>query len=177
MELLFSFPGQKWKEMRPVLSPSFTSSKMRSMYVLMSEVAETFTNHFKDKSKSGTVEIEMKDVLTRYGNDVIASIAFGIEVDSLKNEDNEFYVMGKKATDFSGFWKVLKFFGYVLVPKLYEVNILFICLIKKRSVFKKSLFLELYWQDCKLLKIFIFIDFQSQTVHRGRFKVFHGFSG
>lgn len=108
--------------MRPVISPCFTTSKMKQMFVLMKEVAETFVSYYKNMKVNDTIEVEMKDALTRYGNDVIASIAFGIQINSLKEENNEFYLMGKKATNLGGFWKTLKFLGYNVVPKLYEVR-------------------------------------------------------
>lgn len=122
INIYFHSTGQRWKEMRPVLSPSFTTSKMKQMFVLMEEVAETFVDHFKNTKTDGTLEIEMKDAFTRFGNDIIASAAFGIQVNSLKEEKNQFYLMGKEATDFSGLFKTLKFFGYTLFPKLYEVS-------------------------------------------------------
>lgn len=67
------------------------------------------------------VEIDVKDTVTRYTNDVIASSAFGIEVNSLKNKDNEFYKLGKLASDFSGI-VMLKFIGFSLFPKLMNVS-------------------------------------------------------
>ncbi|CAG9824140.1 unnamed protein product [Phaedon cochleariae] len=116
---LFALTGQRWKNMRPILSPSFTSSKMRSMFVLMSECSETFVKHFLDKNDDVT-EIEMKDMFTRFTNDVIATTAFGVKVDSLAKPKNDFYLMGKSATDFSGIWKNLKFFGYMVIPGFFK---------------------------------------------------------
>lgn len=107
--------------MRPILSPSFTSSKMKAMFILMNESAEFFVQFFKNQNDD-IKEVEMKDIFTRYGNDVIASVVFGLKVDSLRDRNNKFYLMGKEVTDFGGFWKNLKFIGYIFVPKLYEVS-------------------------------------------------------
>ena len=63
----------------------------------------------------------MKDLFTRYTNDVIATSAFGIRCDSLKNPKNEFYEMGKDITNFRGF-RALIFFGYLMSPKLMKVR-------------------------------------------------------
>ena len=65
--------------------------------------------------------VEMKDLFIRYTNDVIATSAFGIECDSLKNPQNEFYVMGKDVTNFRGL-RALIFFGYMMSPKLMKVR-------------------------------------------------------
>lgn len=89
------------------------------MFVLIREVAETFLENFKEKNE--IIETDMKDVFTRYSTDVIASVAFGYKVDSMKDKTNEFYRMGKKATDLTGFFTMLKILGYTVAPKLYEV--------------------------------------------------------
>ncbi|KAK5641878.1 hypothetical protein RI129_010425 [Pyrocoelia pectoralis] len=114
---LFSLRGERWKEMRATLSPSFTSSKMKAMFGMMAECAEKFVNHFKsDNLEIATVEF--KDIFTRFANDVIASASFGINCDSIKDRDNEFYLMGKMATNLSGFWKNLSIFIMMMSPKL-----------------------------------------------------------
>lgn len=64
----------------------------------------------------------MKDLFTRYANDVIATSAFGIHVDSLEDQQNEFYEMGKAAVNTD--WKrMLTFMGYAFCPKLMKVKI------------------------------------------------------
>ncbi|KAF5288530.1 hypothetical protein FQA39_LY15398 [Lamprigera yunnana] len=98
-----------WHGMRAILSPSFTGSKMKILFNLMEECAAQFMDYFK--SYNGEVDVEIKDTFTRFANDIIGTCAFGIQCNSLKHRDNEFYMMGKEATDFSGF-KSLKFFGY-----------------------------------------------------------------
>ncbi|XP_060522638.1 cytochrome P450 9e2-like [Cylas formicarius] len=116
---LFALRGQKWKNMRNILSASFTSSKMKYMFSLMLDAVDDFTNHFVEKNED-FIEVEMKDVFTRLANDVIATTAFGIKVDSLTNPQNEFYLHGKEATDLTGIIINLKFLGYLLVPWFFE---------------------------------------------------------
>jgi cytochrome P450 family 9 len=65
--------------------------------------------------------VEMKDLFTRYTNDVIATSAFGIECDSLNNPKNEFYMMGKDVTNFGGV-RAFILFGYMISPKLMKVR-------------------------------------------------------
>ncbi|KAG5895433.1 hypothetical protein JTB14_037592 [Gonioctena quinquepunctata] len=117
---LFALRGKRWRDMRPILSPSFTSSKMRSMFVLISDCAENFVQHFL-KQDQDCIEMEMKDTFTRFTNDVIATTAFGVKVDSMAKPDNDFYVMGREATDFTGILKSLKFFGYLVIPRIFKI--------------------------------------------------------
>nr|CAI5852946.1 unnamed protein product [Callosobruchus analis] len=106
--------------MRPILSPSFTSSKMRAMFLLMSDCAKRFVKFFDAKSEE-IIELEMKDCFTRYCNDVIATCAFGVECDSLNQPNNTFYTMGKRTTDLSSLLIMLKFIGYSFVPWLFQL--------------------------------------------------------
>lgn len=112
--------GSKWKNMRVTLSPSFTSSKMKMMFKLISEVSEQFVEHFCKNPEGQTVE--MKDIFTRYANDVIASTAFGINCDSVANKNNEFYLLGKEISNFSGFFCLFRFLFISIFPKLATVN-------------------------------------------------------
>ncbi|XP_051157195.1 cytochrome P450 9e2-like [Leptopilina boulardi] len=105
---LFVLRGNRWKGMRNTLSPTFTASKMKFMFTLISKSSQNFVDYFLNKEDE-TFCIEMKDIFTRYTNDVIATAAFGITVNSLKDRDNEFYLHGKDATNFNSFSRGLKF--------------------------------------------------------------------
>lgn len=114
---LFLLRGDEWKRMRATLSPSFTSSKMKGMFGLVKECAENFVGFF-EKHRSETESVNLRDAFTRYANDVIASAAFGVTCNSLEDPNNEFYRMGKKAANMSGFWKNLSFIFIYVFPKL-----------------------------------------------------------
>ncbi|KAK9885346.1 hypothetical protein WA026_010843 [Henosepilachna vigintioctopunctata] len=114
---LVGLKGQSWKNMRSVLSPTFTSSKMKSMFTLMCHNAELFSQHFMKKTGNVT-EVEFKDAFTRYTNDVIASTAFGLQVDSLEDKNNEFYLMGKEVSELSSLRRKLVVFAYQLFPTI-----------------------------------------------------------
>ena len=92
---LFSLRGDRWREMRKLLSPSFTSSKMKTMFTLMSDCAVNFVDYIAMESKRGKV-YDLKNIFGRYATDVIASCSFGISVDSMKNPKNEFYMFAKE---------------------------------------------------------------------------------
>lgn len=119
---LFALRGQEWKDMRSTLSPAFTSSKMKLMVPFMVEVGDQMIRVLKKKledSGVGYIDVDCKDLSTRYANDVIASCAFGLKVDSHTDNDNEFYKMGKAASTFN-YKQMLIFFGFASFPKLME---------------------------------------------------------
>ena len=73
-------------------------------------------------TEGNRLEVEMKDLFTRYTNDVIYTSAFGIGCDSLKDPKNEFYTLGKKITNIGAIQK-LKIMGYLLSPNLMKVRL------------------------------------------------------
>nr|ACE75189.1 cytochrome P450 [Glyptapanteles flavicoxis] len=113
---LFALKGDKWREIRTLLTPAFTSAKMKAMFKLMSECANNFTESLMEQVQ-GTKEFDSKDIFSRYTNDTIATCAFGVAVDSMKNPTNDFFMLGRQATNFEGI-QMLKFMFTMTFPKL-----------------------------------------------------------
>ncbi|XP_059051538.1 cytochrome P450 9e2-like isoform X2 [Achroia grisella] len=90
---LFMMKGDKWRDMRVTLSPAFTGSKMRLMMNFMSQVSYNIIDYIKDHVSE---EIHIDDLTRRYTLDVIASAGFGLQVNSVKEKDNEFFKMSNK---------------------------------------------------------------------------------
>lgn len=95
---------------------------MRAMFCLMKDCGRRFSEHLSKKNEE-VVSVEMKELFSRYTNDVIATSAFGVTCDSLENPNNEFYLMGKQTVNFS-FSIILKFFGHAISPALMKVPII-----------------------------------------------------
>lgn len=100
---LFFSHDQRWKEMRSILSASFTGNKMRMMFDLVSDCTKKFVNTIKNQANNENgVEVELKDLFSRYTTNVIATTAFGLDVDAVSDRDNAFYLAGKQITNFDG---------------------------------------------------------------------------
>ncbi|XP_012541379.2 cytochrome P450 9e2-like [Monomorium pharaonis] len=122
---LFFLHGEKWRNIRSLLTPAFTGSKMRNMFKLMSDCGSVFSNYLVQLPPEKRI-IQTKDVFTRYTNDVIATCAFGINVDSMKNPENEFYVYGKEATTFDNI-ALIKLYIFGSLPFLARlINLKFV---------------------------------------------------
>ncbi|XP_011705528.1 PREDICTED: cytochrome P450 9e2-like [Wasmannia auropunctata] len=96
---IFALRGDRWREMRNILSPSFTASKMKFMFDLLSKCSHDFVDYLVDHPELCHT-IETKEVFRRYTTDVIATSAFGISVNSMKDQNNEFYVKGVETIKF-----------------------------------------------------------------------------
>lgn len=109
--------------MRSTLSPAFTGSKMRHMFSLIAHISNDYITQLKNSIKTER-EVDLKDFSNKFANDVIAKCAFGINVNSLSDGDNEFFKMGQYITNF-GPIQQLKFLGFSVFPKIMNVNISF----------------------------------------------------
>ncbi|CAH1128987.1 unnamed protein product [Ceutorhynchus assimilis] len=114
---LLASKGERWRDLRQLLSPIFTSSKIKTMYKLMTEAAIDFIEHFNARNED-VIELDIKKVFTRYTNDVIATTAFGVKVDSLNEPNNTFYSMGQKLTNLRGILNLIKFVLLPTMPKI-----------------------------------------------------------
>lgn len=133
---VFSLKGDRWKKMRNTLSPAYTAAKMKLMFELVEKCARDFVQYFIDHSNEAK-SIELSDAFTRYCNDVIATAAFGISVNSLKDRENEFYKRGKKSFNLGSSKRFIKIIAFRLFPKL--MHLLGITFLAKKSdrFFKK----------------------------------------
>ncbi|PSN44032.1 putative cytochrome P450 6a14 [Blattella germanica] len=113
---LFMLEGEKWRNMRTKLSPTFTSGKMKIMFHTMAECGVELADYLKVPAKNQEM-FEIKDVMAKYTTDVIASCAFGIKCNCLKNPDAEFRQWGRRLTELSLGTIVVNIL-YITVPKI-----------------------------------------------------------
>lgn len=122
--VMFFSKDQKWKDMRSTISPAFTGSKMRKMFPLIDFCAKQSCDFLMRNSNK---ELELKELFGRIGNDVMATCAFGLSVDSLDHPNNEFYLRAKEASNFTGFssFKFLLTCNYPTIMKVCSVFVSF----------------------------------------------------
>ncbi|XP_073813616.1 cytochrome P450 6A1-like [Musca autumnalis] len=95
---LFFMDGQKWRSMRNKVSPAFTSGKMKFMYPTVLSVISDFMAVLHENVQKGA-QVEIRDLLGRLGTEIIGRVAFGIECNSLKNNEDEFTRLGRKSIE------------------------------------------------------------------------------
>ncbi|KAK4880506.1 hypothetical protein RN001_008652 [Aquatica leii] len=120
--LFFITAKRGWHDLRSIISPSFSNSKLKYMYKLIDECGNSVVDHFKSL---GEAPIELKDSFSRYANDAIVTTIIGLKCESFKHKDNLIFTVGKKMVDLSGL-KGLKVFSYNISPfftKLFNIQI------------------------------------------------------
>ncbi|XP_055619254.1 probable cytochrome P450 9f2 [Toxorhynchites rutilus septentrionalis] len=116
---LVGMQGQKWRDMRATLSPAFTGSKMRAMFELIVKYSQGMSEILrKEAAEVGHIEYEVKDLYQRIANDIIATCAFGLQVESLHSRENEFYTMGKKMMKLNRFIVFLRVMAIRAFPDI-----------------------------------------------------------
>jgi cytochrome P450 len=109
--------GDEWREMRNKLSPAFTASKLKNMFPHISKCAAQLAKFMVTRDGAKTEPLEFKSAFTRMTNDVIATTAFGVETNAVKNPDEKFYKFAQAMTDF-GPVRSLIAVGFIMAPKI-----------------------------------------------------------
>ncbi|XP_013186352.1 cytochrome P450 6B2 [Amyelois transitella] len=95
---LFAAEGDLWKMLRTRMTPAFTSAKLKGMFPLIIERAEKLQARTLEAAKAGK-SLDSRELMARYTTDFIGACAFGLDSDSLNEEDSNFRKLGKKIFD------------------------------------------------------------------------------
>jgi len=87
--------GDEWKKNRNLMTPVFTTGKLKLMYKLLEKCGEQLEEFVANCSKENK-EIDAKDTFGKFALDGIATSGFGIELNSFKDPDNMFRKMVKE---------------------------------------------------------------------------------
>jgi cytochrome P450 len=83
-KFLTRMQGQEWKQTRSIMSPTFTSGKMKAMFPLMNMSLETLVKVY-EKSNGG--DIDALNTFANFTMDVIAKVAFAVETNTHDGEN------------------------------------------------------------------------------------------
>ncbi|EDL05793.1 mCG115420, isoform CRA_a [Mus musculus] len=93
---------EEWKRLRTLLSPTFTSGKLKEMFPIMRQYGDILVRNLRREEEKGE-PISMKDIFGAYSMDVITGTSFGVNVDSLNNPQDPFVQKAKKILKFKVF--------------------------------------------------------------------------
>ncbi|PAA88693.1 hypothetical protein BOX15_Mlig018234g1 [Macrostomum lignano] len=105
--------GQEWKRVRSLLSPTFSSGKIKAMYPLIEQCSNQLCASLL-KAPEETVDI--KKYLMNFTMDAVACTMFGLQVNAQEDENSEF----KKHTNevFNMSMRSWKFWALILFPRI-----------------------------------------------------------
>ncbi|XP_041977871.1 probable cytochrome P450 6a13 [Aricia agestis] len=114
---LANMSGAEWKTMRHIVTPTFSSAKMKAMFPLIAECTKSLKNAL---DRENGEDIDVPKLMTRYTTDVLGSCAFGVDPGSLKDERSPFLIMSQKMfkTDRA---TILKRYCRAFFPRLFKL--------------------------------------------------------
>nr|XP_009934832.1 PREDICTED: cytochrome P450 3A29-like [Opisthocomus hoazin] len=121
---VFVAEDEKWKRIRTVLSPAFTSGKLKEMFPIINHYGEKLVENIEKKVANDEF-VTMKDIFGAYSMDVVTSTSFSVNIDSMSNPSDPFVANIKKFLKFSFLNPVFVFlvmFPFV-IPVLEKMNV------------------------------------------------------
>lgn len=116
---LIAMPAQKWKNMRGKLTPTFSSAKLKAMFTSLYKCGITLQIYLENLTEKNVL-LDVREISASFTTDVIASVGFGIDVDSINNPDNEFRVCGRKIFELT-LSNSIRWSMFFVAPKLLEL--------------------------------------------------------
>uniref|UniRef100_A0A3B3CHX4 Cytochrome P450 3A n=1 Tax=Oryzias melastigma TaxID=30732 RepID=A0A3B3CHX4_ORYME len=107
----------QWRRIRSVLSPSFTSGRLKEMFDIMKHHSANLVSSMKKKADKDE-PLELKEYFGPYSMDVVTSTAFSVDIDSLNNPSDPFVTNIKKMLKFDFLNPLLLAVGKYIASKV-----------------------------------------------------------
>ncbi|XP_072947501.1 cytochrome P450 6B7-like [Epargyreus clarus] len=91
---LFFADGDLWRLMRQRFSPAFSTGKLKAMFPLITDRAERLQVIAEENAHLDSYDV--RELMARYTTDFIGACGFGINTDTLNDENSDFRKLGKR---------------------------------------------------------------------------------
>lgn len=112
---LFNMTGDEWRRYRGKLTPTFTAGKLRAMMSTILVEGENLRTHMQPMAERGEV-VRMKWLVDRFALNIIGSVGFGLDIDTLANPEHDFLEIEKRI-NCPGWSNTLRFALAFLCPR------------------------------------------------------------
>lgn len=113
---LFTLPGDRWKNFRVKLTPTFTSGKMRAIFSTLLDCKDPLQTYIETIAKSEET-VEAREMAACFTTNVITSVAFGIDTNCFGDTENPFRKYGRKMFGLN-FKNGFRGFAFAVYPPL-----------------------------------------------------------
>lgn len=120
--MVSNMQGEDWKRVRTVITPAFSTGKIKKMISIFRESAKTVVSNFKSASKEAK-PIDAKRLFGAFTMDVIASSAFATKIDSHNDPENRFVTAARGAFTNPIPWRFALFFTFPGIMRLFRINL------------------------------------------------------
>ncbi|XP_055601541.1 probable cytochrome P450 6d5 [Uranotaenia lowii] len=116
---LFALSGDRWRQIRNKVTPSFTPFKLKQMSEIQFKTAQKL-RVYMDRFVKSRQPVEFYDLAVRYTMESTVSILFGCDANCIENPEDDFLRIGKMAVEPSFSNKVRWFLSF-MAPDLIKV--------------------------------------------------------
>lgn len=102
-----------WKKNRALITPAFTSNKIKAIFPQMVAVSKDFADYLSKHPG----ELQIKHTMARYTTEIVARCAFGIESNCFKEDKPTMHELGKLLFE-PDFLKGIKIMSFFVLPNL-----------------------------------------------------------
>lgn len=114
---LFRLPPAEWRHMRQKLSPAFTSGKLKAMFQTLVDCGAPLDRHLNEQATAGNV-LELRELVAQLMTNIIASVAFGLDIDCIADVEEPFRYFGRKVFEASR-WNAFRNTFMTFAPTLF----------------------------------------------------------
>jgi cytochrome P450 len=119
---MLNMKGDEWKHVRNVVSPTFSSARVKRMSQHVERHSQRLVEMLRTKQEKNE-DVELKNAMSNFTLDVIASTGFGLEVNTIENPENTFAVYAKKCLKPAPLVFVIAFLAPWLLKQLQKVGL------------------------------------------------------
>uniref|UniRef100_A0A8V0Z3F2 Cytochrome P450 family 3 subfamily A member 4 n=1 Tax=Gallus gallus TaxID=9031 RepID=A0A8V0Z3F2_CHICK len=114
----------QWKRIRTVLSPTFTSGKLKEMFPIIESYGDKLVKNI-EKKVANEEFLDIKSIFGAYSMDVVASTSFSVDIDSMSKPSDPFVTNIRKFLKFSFLNPLLIFIVLFpfMIPVLEKMNV------------------------------------------------------
>lgn len=116
---LFALNGEQWKNLRMKLSPTFTSGKMKAMFSTLVDCGVPLEKYLESIANGERIT-DMREIAARFSTNVIASVAFGNDINCIDNPNTSFRRYGRKVFDLN-VKNGIRFFLFNMAPSIMKL--------------------------------------------------------
>ncbi|NP_001104007.1 cytochrome P450, family 6, subfamily ab, polypeptide 5 [Bombyx mori] len=91
---LFFADGDLWRLIRQRFTPAFSTAKLKAMFHIITERAEKLQMIAENEAYENFCDV--RELMARYTTDFIGACGFGLNIDSLSDENSQFRKLGKR---------------------------------------------------------------------------------
>ncbi|KAG5681182.1 hypothetical protein PVAND_010640 [Polypedilum vanderplanki] len=120
---LFNIGGQKWRDLRFKLSPTFSSGKIKGMFPIMRDCGRDLQNFLIKNSSSDIRVFNFIDLFGKYTTHNIVNVIFSIDSDCFSDPENIFRKMSANFAAPSHRQHIVDIFSFLIPNILHGLSI------------------------------------------------------